>query len=665
MRFRAAPLRQAAIFAAVFVAVRVVYAAVFAGASGTGIRLLDLPLITLPAPFTGVRLLGPVTLDGLAAVALSAVPFAAVIFGFGLLNALFDVRPWFAAAARRGPLRSFARSLVIAWQTLPALAAALRRAARAARLRGERPGPRVLVPVLEDAIERAVTLAASLELRGFAASRRLDGACEVPVRVSGAVLARPGCALSIPSLSLATGTLTVLTGATGAGKSTVLDALSGLFQHADGGVQQGVIEVGGIDRALVPPRDTAGFVGAVAQRVRAAFVGETVAEELGFALALRGVAPVIVGARVAEVAERLGFPHLLSRPISALSAGEAELVAIGAALAERPTLLLVDEPLAELDSAARPRVVAALASLAHEGGMCVLVAEHRVAWFSGVADGWLSIADGKLAELDASSAALRSGHQFSAPSPHWCPPGTNGGGEAPTGASGGEVVSSSKRAGEVVAEARGVSVEHGERPAVDDVSLALAAGEIVALTGPNGAGKSSLLWELAVPRESGRVFVRGDDVRTLTHRDRRSAVALVPESLEDLFVTDSVAAECRRADRRASRGATLRRVGELLGHDATALADTHPRDLSGGQRVCLAVALQLAADPAVLLIDEPVRGLDHDAQREVAAAIRRAAANGTAVMFATHETEFAAAVAQRTIRLEQGRISETQRVTAP
>jgi energy-coupling factor transport system ATP-binding protein len=160
VRFRVAPLRQAVIFAAVFVFARVVYAAVFAGAGGAGIPLLALPLIALPAPFTGVRLLGPVTLDGVGAVARSAVPFAAVILGFGLLNALFDVRPWFAAGARRGPLRSFARALVIAWQTLPALALALRRAARAARLRGERPGPRVLVPVLEDAIERAVALAA-------------------------------------------------------------------------------------------------------------------------------------------------------------------------------------------------------------------------------------------------------------------------------------------------------------------------------------------------------------------------------------------------------------------------------------------------------------------------------------------------------------------------
>ncbi|GAA4173671.1 ATP-binding cassette domain-containing protein [Gryllotalpicola koreensis] len=645
MRLRAAPLRQAAIFAAVFTAARVVYAAAFAGAAGTGIRLIDLPLVSLPAPFTGVQLLGPVTLDGLGRVVLSAAPFAAVILGFGVLNSLFDVRPWFAAAARRGPLRSFARALVIAWQTLPALAAALRRAVRAARLRGERPGPSALVPVLEDSIERAVALAASLELRGFAASHRLEGDCEVPVQVTDAVLERPGWTLSIPRLELAPGALTVLTGATGSGKSTVLDALSGLFQHADGGVQRGLVEIGGLDRAAVPPRETAGFVGMVAQRVRAAFVGETVAEELGYTLALRGVAPVIVEARAREIAERLGIAQLLPRPVAELSAGEAELVAIGAALAERPTLLLVDEPLAELDRVARPLVVAALASLAHEGGVCVVVAEHRVAWFEGVADGWLTIADGELRCSEPLSAARN--------------PAAQGGCEQRTRR---EPMATRMP----IAEVRELSVRHGARVAVDEVSLELRAGEVVALVGPNGAGKSSLLEALALPAQSGKVFVGGDDVSALKAADRRMRIALVPEALEDLFVTDSVAAECRRADRHSRRnrqdrrdaGATLRRFGELLGGAPRELADAHPRDLSGGQRVCLAIALQLAAAPAVLLVDEPVRGLDARARGEVAAALARAAAAGAAVLFATHEAEFASAVAERTIRLEGGRIAE-------
>jgi energy-coupling factor transport system ATP-binding protein len=367
-----------------------------------------------------------------------------------------------------------------------------------------------------------------------------------------------------------------------------------------------------------------------------------------------------VAARVAEVAGRLGIAGLLDRPIAALSAGEAELVAIGAALADRPTLLLVDEPLAELDAAARPRVVEALAALAHSAGMCVVVAEHRVSWFEDVADGWLRLAAGELNVVP--SATLRSG-------PQWCPPDTNGVLAAPMVSSRAGMVSSSKCGEGDVVEVRGVGVRHGARLVVEDVSFEVRAGEIVALTGANGAGKSSLLEALALPAEGGRVFVRGDDVHALRPRARRGAIALVPEGLEDLFVTDSVAAECRRADRHGTErrapgghgghgghGPTLARFGALAATDPAPLAETHPRDLSGGQRICLAIALQLATAPAVLLVDEPTRGLDATARAEVAEALRRAAEAGTAVLFATHEADFAHELAHRTIRLEHGRL---------
>lgn len=212
-----------------------------------------------------------------------------------------------------------------------------------------------------------------------------------------------------------------------------------------------------------------------------------------------------------------------------------------------------------------------------------------------------------------------------------------------------------------MAEVRAVCVRHGERVAVDEVSLELVAGEIVALAGPNGAGKSSLLGAMALPSEPGRVLVCGDDVHALKPRSRRGAIALVPELVDDLFVTDSVATECRRADRLVRPGVpTLARFGALLGDDSAspALAETHPRDLSGGQRLCLAVALQLATSPAVLLVDEPVRGLDANARGQVADALARAASTGTAVLFATHEAEFAAQLADRTLRLEAGRLAD-------
>ena len=335
------------------------YRIVFGGASGNGILIVDLPRIRLAGPFSHISLFGDVTTGGVALAAVSALPFAGLILAFGLLSVVIDLRALLTRGAVRGPVRTVSRALVVAWATFPALIASVRRVRVARELRGERSAASLIVPVLEQTVERAVALGSSMEVRGFASARPVEPVCERPAVLRDAALGFDGrWTLEGLDLDFPPGTLTLVSGATGSGKSTLLHALSGLFQHVYDGDQLGEIEVGGADRATVPPRDTAGFVGVVAQAVRLSFVAETVAEELGFALAMRGVAPEIVRARAIEVATRLGITHLLEREVIALSAGEACLVAIGAAIVTHPVLLLADEPLADLDEAARERVVA-------------------------------------------------------------------------------------------------------------------------------------------------------------------------------------------------------------------------------------------------------------------------------------------------------------------
>ncbi|MFC0198629.1 ATP-binding cassette domain-containing protein, partial [Microbacterium arthrosphaerae] len=379
MTFRPGPLRAAAILAAAFIAGRVVYRVLFHGADGDGVVLLDLPAVRLPPPFAHVVLLGPVTGDGLWDAAASALPIALAILAFGVLNAVFDLPRVFAAGARRGPLRGLARALAIAAATLPSLADGARAVRFAQRLRGERGGVRMLLPLLERTLERAGSVAAALELRGFA-GRGLEGDCAAPLRSADLALGFGDATVAPPTVRLpgpsafAPGTLTLIAGPTGSGKSTVLRAIAGLHSHTDGGWMTGSLRVVGHDRVAVPPRDLAQRVGVVLQHPREGFATERVRDEIGLALELRGVAPVIVAARVTEVAGRVGVTGLLDRPTRGLSAGEATLVAIAAAVVERPVLLLVDEPLADLDSAARVRVVRLLDALAHEAGMCVVVA---------------------------------------------------------------------------------------------------------------------------------------------------------------------------------------------------------------------------------------------------------------------------------------------------
>ncbi|RXZ50307.1 ATP-binding cassette domain-containing protein [Agromyces fucosus] len=650
MRFRAAPLRAAAIVAAVFVVSRVLYRMVFGGASGGGSLLFDLPKVPLSGPFAHITLFGPITTGGIWNAAVSALPFAAVILAFGVLNAVIDVQRLFVRGSTRGPIRAVSRALVIAWATAPALAQSVRRMRRAAALRGERGPAALLVPVFEHTVERALALAASMEVRGFAASDRPAGDVEHPVRFTAASLDQGGAwRLTGADLELAPGTLTIVSGATGSGKSSLLDAMSGLFQHFEGGHQTGRIEVGGLDRRRHPPRETAGFVGVVAQQVRLSFVAETVHDEIGFALTTQALDAEAVDARVRQTAHELGISRLLDRPVTALSAGEATLVAIAAALVSHPVVLLVDEPLAELDAAARRLVCEVLDRVAHETGTCVVVAEHRTAEWRGLADTWL--------EIDGGYVALGE-----APEPEAMPTTTRASARAadeigePTAAG----------PGHPLVSVRGLDVRHGDAVAVRQARFALHAAELVALTGANGAGKSSLLGAMAVPDAAGAVLIDGTDVAALDPAARRRAVALVPEQFDDLFFATTVAAECHRADRRNRPSTpTDETFAALLGRELyEGMLLRHPRDLSAGERLCLAIAIQLAPSPAVLLVDEPARGLDAAARRLVGEALVTIAEAGRVVLFATHDREFAARFADRELTLEHGIVSAVARTTA-
>ncbi|MDQ7879491.1 ECF transporter S component [Microbacterium sp. QXD-8] len=703
MTFRPGPLRAAAILAAGFVAARVVYRILFHGADGDGFVLLDLPAVRLPPPFAHVVLLGQVTIDGLWDAAASALPIALAILAFGVLNAVVDLNRVFARASRRGPLRGIARALAIAAATLPSLADGARAVRFAQRLRGERAGPRMLLPLLERTLERAGDVAAALELRGFA-GRGLDGDCLAPVEARDVEMGYGGRADAgirlPPALALEAGTLTLVAGATGSGKSTLLRGIAGLHVHTDGGWIAGSLRVVGHDRTAVPPRDVAQRVGVVLQHPREAFATERVRDEIGLSLELRGVAPVVAAARVAEVAGRVGVTGLLDRPTRGLSAGEATLVAIAAAIVEHPILLLVDEPLADLDAGARTRIARLLDALAHEAEMCVVVAEHRTTPLARIADTVLRIDGGAVVIVDTADEERWPGRAVvasdAARDDSSSPAGGASGLGRSAGVRGAPLTSQTHGArpeprdsgtlsvrepsgSEPVLSARGITLSHRETVAVSAADLDLDAAEIVALVGPNGAGKSSLLAALALPDRWMRVEASG-------------RVALVPDASDDLFVSDTVAAECRRADRRASRRAahgghgivasgseasawggtgsttgrhpaageesTAARFAGFLGLDPdgpefTSRLARHPRDLSVGERRCLALAIQFAGAPDVLLIDEPTRGLDPTARAMVWAALLTLAHAGTAVLVASHEPEIAD-LADRVLEMHGG-----------
>ena len=633
MTFRPAPLRAAAALAVVFIAARVIYRILFNGAGLGEPVLLDLPAIRPPAPYAHVVLLGPVTAPGLWAAVLSALPIAGMFLAFGLLNAWVDVARGFVHLARRGPMQGVARMLVVAWAALPALADAVTSVRLAFRLRGERFGPRALVPVLERTLEHAGRVAAALELRGFGsrAAHQPGSGIEAPLLVRDAHFRIGDAQVHVAGFTPPSGSITVRTGPTGSGKSTILRGIAGLLSHVDGGEISGTVRVAGTDRATTPPRDTARLIGVVLQNPRAAFASTLVRDEISLALELRGMASGTAKARVLEVAERIGVSALLDRNVSTLSAGEATLVAIAAAVVDHPALLLVDEPLADLDTAARGHVIAVLNALARDADVCVIVAEHRAEALVCVADSWWTIDGG----------ALVPGAAPSAPSP-------------PVDARPAPAVPADLAP---VLTAVKLAVHRKGTPLVRDASLTLHRGEVVALVGPNGAGKSSLLVALALG--DGAVGEGTGGVRMVDG----GRIALVPDASDDLFTRDTVAAELRSADRRRSRrknggqpapGSAASRLARLRGDVRMPIGHEHPRDLSAVERRILAIALQTMDDPQVLLIDEPTRGLDPAARTAVAAALRAAADDGAAVLIATHDLDFARGLGARILPMRDG-----------
>ena len=651
MTFRPAPLRAAAVLAVVFIAARVIYRILFNGADTGEPVLLDLPALPLPAPYAHVVLLGPVAAPGLWAAVLSALPIAGMILGFGILNAWVDLARGFVHLARGGPMQGVARTLVVAWAALPALSDAVTSVRLAFRLRGERFGPRALIPVLERTLEHASRVAAALELRGFGsrAAHAPGEGVEAPVLVRDALFRIGDAQVRVEAFAPSSGSITVITGPTGSGKSTILRGIAGLLSHVDGGEISGTVRVAGTDRATTPPRDTARLIGVVLQNPRAAFASTRVRDEISLALELRGMASVGAKARVLEVAERIGVSALLDRNLSTLSAGEATLVAIAAAVVDHPALLLVDEPLADLDTAARVHVIAVLNDLARDAGVCVIVAEHRAEPLVPVAGSWWTIDDGALVPGAAPSAPS---HPVDA---------------RPTPAQPAELVP--------VLTAANLAVHRKGKPLVRAASLTLHRGEVVALVGPNGAGKSSLLVALALGEGTGGEGM-GSERKGGDGTVDGGRVALVPDASDDLFTRDTVAGELRAADRRQARAVrqagrrqssrrrpgsdqcapmpAASRLARLRGEARIPIGQEHPRDLSAGERRILAIALQTMDDPQVLLIDEPTRGLDPAARTAVSAALRAAADAGAAVLIATHDLDFAHGLGARILPMRDG-----------
>ena len=417
------------------------------------------------------------------------------------------------------------------------------------------------------------------------------------------------------------------------------------------------------------PTEMASLVGYVGQDPTATFVTDRVEDEIAYAMENLGVAPTAMRRRVEDALDLMSLEDLRDRPLRTLSGGQRQRVAIAAVLAAAPRILVLDEPTSALDPGAAEEVLSSLTRLVHDVGLTIVVAEHRLERVLPFAD--------RVMLLDAEGAAVSVGTPGAVMdrSP-LVPPLVELGrfaGWHPLPVTVREARRAATTMAKTLAEkplpvdrdvtgapsARAIEVDvrYGSHRALQRASIQLYPGCVTAIMGRNGSGKSTLLNGLAgmLRAEHGSFRVGEEDPHQLGPGERIRLVGLVPQDPGLLLYAQSVRHECELGDKEhgLELGSTAAAVARIAG---SLPEEIHPRDLSEGQRLSLALGVVMAAMPRVLLLDEPTRGLDYVAKRALCTELARLRDDEVAVALATHDVELVAMIADEAVVLAGGEV---------
>lgn len=469
------------------------------------------------------------------------------------------------------------------------------------------------------------------------------------------------------SFAVEEGAFVGVCGATGSGKSTLMRLLK--RELAPLGQQEGRVLLDATPLADLPPREAAFSIGYVMQRPEQQLVTDKVWHELAFGLESMGLPQQEIARRVAEMAAYFGMEDWFEQPVSTLSGGQKQLLNLAAVMVMHPRVLILDEPTAQLDPIAAADFIATLHRLNRDMGLTLLVVEHRLEEIVPLCDQLLVLEAGHLLCCDAPRRAMvqlagKPELLCSMPAAARLFHALGGVGECPMSIREGRALVSTY-ANQVAALPQNTASVRGipalemedvffryEKTAPDvlrGLSLTVHEGELVCLLGGNGSGKTTALSVAAglnVPHH-GRVRVLGKKLQSYRNQSLyRNCLTLLPQDVQTVFLRNTVREELKDAQTGI----------DLLPFDLSPLMDRHPYDLSGGEQQLVALALVLATQPRILLLDEPTKGIDMAAKLRLIGILHSLREHGMALLIVTHDVEFAALCADRCAMFFRGEI---------
>ncbi len=513
------------------------------------------------------------------------------------------------------------------------------------------------------------------------------------------------------NLKITEGEFILLTGASGSGKSTLVRVINGLIPYFYGGELTGKVVVNGTETLSTSLKRLSPEIGFIFQNPENQLFMSDVKNEIAFGLENLGISREVIHERIEEIIDLVGIEDLVGRSLNTLSGGEKQKVAIASILAMRPSILILDEPTAELDPDAAKRVLDLVADIFRKTRMTIILIEHRIDRVLHYVDRAIIMKEGMIhqdgnpamvfssplddlgilippcvqvgkalniqplpLDLETLETKLRetiptlapqttTNHHDPHPKSHKPPRTTTTPIQNPTNHT--EI---SKNYNKIKESRNPLMVMHDvsfgyepNLPVLQNLSMQIYRGEFIGLVGPNGSGKTTLLKLLngILKPTQGHILFKGEDIKKKSIAQLAEDIGYIFQNPSIQFYQDTVEEEVEfiLKQRKLPEALIQTRVAKVLNQfDLEKYRSNYPRYLSIGEQQKIALASIIVNSPQILLLDEPTHGMDYGKKQELYRFLNEYNKQGNAVILASHDMESIAQYADRVIYVRETQI---------